>query len=615
MSILETLFKREFHLPLQVLGFKNVPAIPIDVSETIDTLPRILIRLQEQRQALNGLSTEFTIQGKTETAYTFAFGKTEKFKILEGLNNLNLTDAFKELLAIPKDFHEFFQRLGKVNLPPEDNTRLSLDDPSQFSLSWSSFWNTQRDAGSQLLSGYDRTFTDADWASEQFFSQLSKNMGYNALFLKKVTEENITAYQKDFEANWTQEMTELYEGGLLYVIDFRIFSKLKPGEGEGGVRFTPGTFCFFKQDSETKDLKAIAIQVAGYEEADKQFYHLASSSSSAWLYAMQAVKTGVCVYGIFIGHLYYWHVPTAALIMTMHNTIPKDHPVYNLMAPQSKFINGWDNLLLLGWGLIAPPTSLDSPVKWIELMDIFCEDRTFFDDDPINTLKSQGLREEDFTVGRPWDKYPIAGYALQVWEATEKYVTHFVDVTYPTDEDVAKDEVLQRWIEASGAPHEGNVRGLPEMNSKKNLAHVLTSFIYRITIHGNTRMNNYINPVQTYVGNYPPCLRSTDIPEPNADFDTKSLLMYLPVTGQIGDMIIFYYTFADSAPYESFLPVTGLKDNLYFEGANAEVLNKGLIDFRLALKKFIDLFNEELKIPGLPPNQAQYQQWPLCIET
>ena len=66
---------------------------------------------------------------------------------------------------------------------------------------------------------------------------------------------------------------------------------------------------------------------------------------------------------------------------------------------------------------------------------------------------------------------------------------------------------------------------------------VLTSLVYRITVHGSSRLNRAANPAVTFVGNFPPTLQKTDIPKPTESFDTTKLLTYLPKTGTIGLMM------------------------------------------------------------------------------
>ena len=52
-------------LVLRLVGLGNLPALPIDISETIESLPKLLERLIEQQPAKDGLSNTYTIAGET----------------------------------------------------------------------------------------------------------------------------------------------------------------------------------------------------------------------------------------------------------------------------------------------------------------------------------------------------------------------------------------------------------------------------------------------------------------------------------------------------------------------------------------------------------------------
>ncbi|MDY8138567.1 lipoxygenase family protein [Aquimarina sp. 2201CG5-10] len=607
------------HLPLQRLGFHHVPAYPIILTEVLETLLNLAAREREISQAKSGLSEMFTIQGYFANAYSFVFGKT------------NNDEREKELLKFrgevkKNNFRQFKNSaFVKRKLTFESNssiaskqslTNLSLDKPSQFSLSWTTFGNIFRNASEKLLPIWTKTISNAEEATKQFFPTIAKyGAAYNLLILQKVTDKNLSEYRNAFPKQWTEEMDLLYKKGNLYVIDFRIYATLEPQEAKGSERFTPTTFTWLKQNSKTKELRPFAIYVSGYNGNHQQFYDINTTTESAWLYALQAVKTSVTVYGIWLGHVYHWHLVTASMIMTMFNNISKTHPIYEILAPQSKYIIGFNDVLVLLWEKIAPPTSIKTPYQFLELIDNFAKDRTFFDDDPTNTLKKLGLSKRDFTVSEPWDMYPIIGYLLKIWEIVKEYTYIFVENTYISNEAVKKDTELQAWIAAAGQKENGNIKGLPKVDTKQKLQQILTSILYRITAHGLSRMDNTANPALTFVGNYPPTLQSAHIPEPSSTFSTEELLQYLPNTGTIGEMITFYYTFVNSAPYEPLIPVTGADEDLFFSGGGTDARNIALADFRNKLTSFIKQYTIENKIPDLPPNMPQIHQWPMNIET
>jgi hypothetical protein len=65
-------------LPLRELGIKHIPAIPVDVAGMADTLSKLVVRVKQREQALQGLSKTFTIGGSTARAHDFLFGGAAK---------------------------------------------------------------------------------------------------------------------------------------------------------------------------------------------------------------------------------------------------------------------------------------------------------------------------------------------------------------------------------------------------------------------------------------------------------------------------------------------------------------------------------------------------------
>ena len=295
---------------------------------------------------------------------------------------------------------------------------------------------------------------------------------------------------------------------------------------------------------------------------------------------------------------------SAAMVMTMFENLSPHNPVHKLLEPHSNYLIPFDDLLLLGWSSLpgVPPTSLATAAQFLELIDRYADGRGFFDDDPTTTLERLGLTEADFTVDEPWDRYPIAGDLLEIWDATGRYVDTYVEHAYASDADVARDQEVQRWIAASGGSDDGTVSGLPAMASKDALKRVLHSLLYRITAHGGSRLYRSANPALTFVANFPPCLQNATIPDPDADFDTRTLHRFLPNTGSVGSMVYFYFTFWASPPYVPFVPIGGAQAELFFDDAPS---NEALVE----LRRFIAGFIERVE-----PDTPQIWQWERNIE-
>jgi hypothetical protein len=313
--------------------------------------------------------------------------------------------------------------------------------------------------------------------------------------------------------------------------------------------------------------------------------------------------------------------------MAMYNTLPAGHKLYPLLEPQSQSLIDFDFTLMTHlWGQISPPTPVPGYMGLVKLLDRFAAEdggRSFFDDDPMAELAKRRLEAKDFTKVTAWDAYPVVGFLLDLWEITGDYVSAVVHELYTSNDEVEKDHDLHEWMKTAGHPDHGNVRGLPDkIKTRDELARILTSILYRVTVHGAGSLNPSVNPVLSFVSNYPPCLQRSDIPHPDEDV-TSTLLEYLPHTGTIGGMTTFYFTFVYSQPYATLIPGGGIEKDPYFPESQ-ELCNKALFAYRTAIAAFVEEYvvawNEAIEEirgrPGLPPKYAENQaeQWPSSIE-
>ena len=591
-------------LPTREWGFEHCPAVPYwadehgdpDMKHVLATIVKLGVRGQEGiPTAYQGLSTEYTIDGQKHDAYEF-------------------------LYDLPRPGSKDEQPQGT---PRPD--RLALQTPSDFALSWTNYQDLHKDSES-LAGTFAATLTDPKTATELFWPTIANfGIGYNLLVLDKPDAKRAAELERDFTEAWHKEgMASLHDEGRLYEIDMSVLDEVGGFTAlDNAVRFTPGTVTVLKQDKDSKALTPIAIRVWTKGGAS----HVYTADDAAWLYALQAAKTSITVWGIWIGHVYHWHIVTAAMHMTMFNTLPAGHKLYPLLEPQSQSLVDFDFTLTTHlWGQISPPTPVSGYMGLLRLLDRFASEdggRSFFDDDPMAELSKRRLDAKDFTKVTAWDAYPIVGYMLDLWEITGDYVSAVVHELYETDEDVRRDGELQEWMHAAGHADHGNIRGLPnEITSRAGLAKILTSILYRVTVHGAGSLNPSVNPVLSWVSNYPPCLQSDEIPHPATDV-SSTLLDYLPHTGTIGGMTTFYFTFVYSQPYSQLVPSGGTEADPYFPSSQPGC-NQALSAYRTAISAFVEEYLiawngalEDIRgTRGAAPKYAlnQVGQWPSSIE-
>ncbi len=573
-------------LPLSLLGLEgltSIPGVPFRIADLPDTILKLSEKSAQTQPAKDALSTTFTLDAgtaseRTATGYTFMYGEGES---------------------------------------------RSLNSPEQFAMGWTTLGGIDQCAA-PLLPKWSASLTDADTATTLFWPTLAKyNLAFNLVPLERVSAARAAQFRNDLTDQWTARMDDLLEAGRLYAIDMTIFRELTPPD-TAQPRFTPSTLTFLEFEPAGKTFTPFLIQVSN--GATTQRYTNTSATASTWLYALQAVKTSLTVWGIWIGHVYHLHLVTSAMQMTMFQYLRASHPIHQLLGRQSHYLIGFDEFLLFDWA-IGPPTSITNGAEFLRLMDTYAKGRTFFADDPHTTLQTLGLNVDDFTTrpaGDPdrveWDLYPVARYLLALWDTTSTYVGSVISAQYANDQSVAHDAPLQRWIKASGEQREGNIRGLPALNSRASLTAVLTSLIYRITTHGASRMEEVANPALTFMSNYPACLEDSRIPDPQSTLTTRELLAFLPKTGTMGLMANFLFTFVYTPPYASFIPIAGVEAELSFRGPAEAACNNALIQFRRDLQAFMELYATDSIRQNQPANMnfqvtpAQIHQWELNIE-
>ncbi|MFZ0376940.1 MAG: hypothetical protein WCD11_37180 [Solirubrobacteraceae bacterium] len=590
------------HLPLRQQNLLYCPAIPYWATlwGTPDTarVERTALSLQSRGEkagpAYDGLTTMYTIGNLVRPAYAFLY-------------------------------------------PPDPSNwttlnELPLEEPCQFTLPWTTYEDVY-ERFQDLVQPFSDSLTSTAAATNSFWPMIANfGLPYNLLILSKVDAARRSDLATAFgDSRTAQDMDALQAAGLLYEVDMTIMAlepatRTHPGTGSSETRYTPGSLTVLKQDPVSKALTPIAIQLSTHDS--RRYTYL--PTDNAWLYALQAAKTSITVYGIWLGHVYQWHIVTAALQMTMYNHLPAGHRLRPLLEPQSQSLIDFDTALLTAlWEVIAPPTPVNGQESLLKLLEQFAatsgpgRPREFFDDDPRTALKQRGLEAADFTVDKPWDAYPLVGCLLEIWSLTERYVNAVVKDLYRDDADVESDAGLGAWMDASRDPLQGNVRGLPPMHRRDDLSAVLTSLLYRVTAHGAASLPPAVNPALSFAANFPPCLQSSDVPEPSTQLSNKELLARLPHTGTLGGMTTFYYTFAYTPPSVSLIPSAGMTADLYFPASQSRC-NDALLWYRHRIHTFMDSYtagwDEALRqIRGRGPTTPSdamdlYHQWARSIE-
>lgn len=415
------------------------PGIPLELNGLLDSAHKLQDRSQQMKPAMSGFERKYTIQGRNLSASTFLFG-TSPNRLDHSLSQLveALEDNADKIKLIGMFMADLFQWIPE-NLSA---TRLSLDSPDQFDISITEFEDAYNQA-KPLYPGWAATLTDPDAATKSFWPTIADHgLAYNPLILRKIEAPQLAAIRALFGDDWKPAWSEKAAQGRLFVIDLNLFSQFPSASVDGLLRFTPGTITLLEQLPD-KGLQPFVVRVADYQQQHHLVFERQSVSAQRWLYALQAAKVSVTVYGIWLGHVYHWHIVTAAMLKAMNRNLSDGHPILALLGPQSDFLIQFDEILLLAWKFIAPPTSFDTSDAFLNLIDAFARGRKFFDDDPTVELSSGGIQREDFSDQRDWDRYPVVPFYLDLYQASEQYMKVIVETSYSSDQAVADDQELQ----------------------------------------------------------------------------------------------------------------------------------------------------------------------------
>ena len=236
-----------------------------------------------------------------------------------------------------------------------------------------------------------------------------------------------------------------------------------------------------------------------------------------------------------------------------------------------------------------------------------------------------------------WNLYPIAHYLVSIYRAAARYVGAVVASLYPTPASIVNDAALQRWVQASAT--DGNVQGLPvPLTTPAQLAGVLTSLIYRITAHGLGRLAPTGNPGLSWVGNFPPCLEDSRIPDPLDPTGTGATVSVsrsddgavarfpCPRPARSAECSASFSPLASTAPIDSLIPMesantTGLQDvELHPFTDLPPACDAALQTFRAEITGFIRYFMADMNALNLPAamnfsaTTEAIHQWPRNIE-
>jgi arachidonate 15-lipoxygenase len=269
--------------------------------------------------------------------------------------------------------------------------------------------------------------------------------------------------------------------GRLFLADYQNLQHIEGSmEMFGRQKYLYAPLALFAVDRTTRKLKPIAIQCKQTPGPDNPVF--TPQDGHNWLIAKTIVETADGNYHEAVTHLGRTHLLAEPIAICTFRQLAPNHPIFILLYPHFEGtlrINSmaWQHLVdsdgvvarLMG-GTIEQ--SLGLAAEGLRSFNV--REHTL-----PRALRARGV--DDTTV---LANYPYRDDATLYWNAISKWVLDYLNLYYPSDEEVGKDPELLAWIEEIGSDTGGRIVGFEQAPTPTiaSLAELLTMVIYTCSV-------------------------------------------------------------------------------------------------------------------------------------
>ena len=157
-------------------------------------------------QSKQGLSRTYTIGGVTQTGYEFLFGTGSSAET-------ELRELAERWRRNPKRAAADLQRNIRRRSDAAAVQGLSLEQPEQFSISWTNVPNVY-ETGRPHLHAWAASLTDVEAATRQFWPMIAGHgFGYNLIVPERVSGARARALRQAFGSAWSARSGARWQPG------------------------------------------------------------------------------------------------------------------------------------------------------------------------------------------------------------------------------------------------------------------------------------------------------------------------------------------------------------------------------------------------------------------
>lgn len=502
------------HIGDEVRAIKDIVSIISDIPEAFDNLSHLP---QDLAKALHGL--------KELAEQTAEKGPTEILK--NTLFNILSTESGRDYLQAQsiEDYEQLFETIALPEMLtiPHQDWMVGNDKPCM--QDW--FF------GYLQIGGFNTTNLRG--------VQIEQPPGTEIVELSKLLEKMpVTDQVLQLETgNVSLTLQQAAEQKRLFVVDYSILEGARTTPVHGEERYLSAPIALFYLNPQAPTgyppaggsgvMQPIAIQLEQKYDPVKAPIFTPTDAADAgdsnhlkWRIAKYFVNVACAIQHESIAHLGDCHLTLDPMVVATNRKLSENHPIMVLLKPHFRFTININNSalhsLIIPGGVVATNVGPKIEDTW-ELVRQAHLAWQFDDNNPDKIFDIRGVADiPDF---------PFRDDTQLLWQAVNKWVTAYVDLYYPSNDDLIGDYELQAWVNELVSPNYAKVAGMRgltktgdakqpyRIDSKDYLIKVIAQIIY---IAGPQHAS--VNYAQYPLMSYMPSVAGT-IYQPAPDKETQ----------------------------------------------------------------------------------------------
>ena len=369
--------------------------------------------------------------------------------------------------------------------------------------------------------------------------------GPNPLMLQQLSETaqplQVTneKYQQIIERfKFSDSLEAALQEGRLYKADYSMLKDMPQGSFPNNVTKYPGAplalFAVPPVNSSSRSLIPVAIQCQQPSGSENPPVFTPLDGDN-WMVAKTIVNMADSNYHELVSHLGRTHLFVEPFVLATKRNLPlkklftRDHPLRILLEPH------FEGTILINYGahksLIAPGGQVDellaSTIENEQLLAIAGAKsylQSFNDVMFPKTLISHGVSDS-----AQLPDYPYRDDGLLLWDAIKTWVSGYLSIYYPSDQDIITDPELQQWAKELVSEQGGRLKNFGEdpsgaIQTRDYLIDAVSTVIFTASVQ-HAAVNFPQNELMSYAPAFPLALYS---PAPTSVEEQGNFMSMLP---------------------------------------------------------------------------------------